>query len=68
MTAQRSPDVSYEQRIAAELIKRIRKLRWIGMDEEAHRMVRFGLHLCTGEVIMAQPHERAYGGFRRRLD
>jgi len=68
MTAQQLPDVSHEQRMAAELIKRIRKLRWIGMDQEAHRMVRFGLRLCTGEPVMAQPRERTYGGFRRRLD
>jgi hypothetical protein len=30
--------VSYERRASAELVKRIRKLRWIGMDEEADRL------------------------------
>ena len=67
MMAQQSPDVSYEQRMAAELLKRIRKLRWIGMDEEAQRMVRSGLRLCTGEATMAEPCEGGYGRFRRRL-
>ena len=34
-SAIRSLDVSAEQRAAAELVKRIRKLRWIGQDDEA---------------------------------
>jgi hypothetical protein len=29
------PDVSLRQKAATELVKRIRKLRWIGMDDEA---------------------------------
>jgi hypothetical protein len=32
------PDVSAEQRASNELIKRIRKLRWMGMREEAERV------------------------------
>ena len=32
------PDVSAEERRACELIKRIRKLRWMGMDDEAHQL------------------------------
>jgi hypothetical protein len=35
---QERPDVSPEQRAAAELVKRIRKLRWIGMEEEAEQL------------------------------
>jgi hypothetical protein len=31
-----TPDVSPEQKIAAELVKRIRKPRWMGMEDEAH--------------------------------
>ena len=31
-----APDVSPEQKSAAELVKRIRKLRWMGMEDEAH--------------------------------
>jgi hypothetical protein len=32
------PDVSPEQRAWSELIKLVRKLRWIGMEEEARQM------------------------------
>ncbi len=35
---QQPPDVSYQQRASADLVKRIRKLRWIGMDEEADQL------------------------------
>jgi hypothetical protein len=31
-------DVSNPQRTSADLVKRIRKLRWIGMDEEADQL------------------------------
>jgi hypothetical protein len=32
------PDVAGEQRAACDLVKRIRKLRWMGMEEEAERL------------------------------
>lgn len=32
------PELSPEERITRELVKRIRKLRWIGMEEEAQRL------------------------------
>ena len=32
------PDVSAEQRTSNELVKLIRKLRWMGMEEEAERV------------------------------
>ena len=32
------PDVSSEERTSNELTNRIRKLRWIGMDDEAKRL------------------------------
>jgi hypothetical protein len=35
---QERPDVSAEERASSELVKRIRKLRWIGMEEEAARI------------------------------
>jgi hypothetical protein len=35
---QELPDVSADQRAANELIKRIRKLRWMGMEGEARRL------------------------------
>lgn len=49
-----SPDVSLEQRAATELIKRIRKLRWMGFEEEAQRMVRASLRVCSNEALIAQ--------------
>ena len=35
---QTPPDVSYPQRASADLAKRIRKLRWIGLDEEVNQL------------------------------
>jgi hypothetical protein len=32
------PDVSWEQKAATDLIKRIRKLRWMGMEDEANHL------------------------------
>jgi len=32
------PELSPEERITRELVKRIRKLRWIGMEKEAKRL------------------------------
>ena len=31
-------ELSPEERVTQELVKRIRKLRWIGMEEEAERL------------------------------
>ena len=31
-------ELSPEERVTQELVKRIRKLRWIGMEEEAKRL------------------------------
>ena len=35
--AHERPEVSTEEREVGELIKRVRKLRWIGMEEKAAR-------------------------------
>jgi len=35
---QKPPDDSAEQRASNELVKLIRKLRWIGMEEEAEKV------------------------------
>jgi hypothetical protein len=35
---QNPPDVSAKQRTSNELVKLIRKLRWMGMEEEAERV------------------------------
>ena len=34
----KSPDASVEQRASNDLIRLIRKLRWMGMDDEAKRV------------------------------
>jgi hypothetical protein len=55
--ATRHPDVSPEQREARERVKRIRKLRWIGMEQEAQRLQ---AALGNGEMagsVLAGSHE-----------
>jgi len=32
------PDVSPEERASSDLLKQIRKLRWIGMEQQAQRL------------------------------
>ena len=52
-----APDVPAEQKATAELIKRIRKLRWVGMEDEAD-LLRTEL-ACRGiaaaDVVLAEP-------------
>ena len=47
---QEPPDVSEEQQAVNELIKLIRKLRWLGMDDEAARVQ---MTLATSDVRLA---------------
>jgi hypothetical protein len=56
---QEHPDVSIEQRRSSELVKLIRKLRWMGMGDEAERM-QMQLALIGGQPadsVLAAPHE-----------
>jgi hypothetical protein len=56
---QESPDVSIEQRRSSELVKRIRKLRWMGLEGEARRM-QVQLALSGGaraDSVLAAPPE-----------
>jgi hypothetical protein len=55
---QELPEVSVDQRAAAKLLKRIRKLRWIGREEEARREVRSSLRVWSNEALAAAPSER----------
>ena len=55
---QELPDVSHDQRAAAQLLKRVRKLRWIGQEEEARRVVRSSLRVWSNETLSAAPWER----------
>lgn len=51
------PEVSTEQRLANELVTRIRKLRWIGMNEEARALASV-LHCgCRADSVVARVHE-----------
>jgi hypothetical protein len=55
---QELPDVSRDQRAAAQLLKRIRKLRWIGREDEARRVVRSSLRVWSNEALAAVPSDR----------
>jgi hypothetical protein len=50
-------DVSRDQRIAANLVKHIRKLRWIGLEREAQRILTATLRLLSTRPTVAEPAE-----------
>ncbi len=52
-----SPDVSEDQRASNALIKLIRKLRWMGMDDEAERaqMTLGACNLQSSDSVIASP-------------
>ena len=59
LTQQKPPDISSEQRKSNELVRLIRKLRWMGMEEEAGR-VQTELAQCgvrRADSVLATPHE-----------
>ena len=49
------PDVSAQGRAANELVKRIRKLRWIGMEEEARALQRQASFISSSTPVLAEP-------------
>ena len=54
-----APAVPPDENGGAELVKRIRKLRWIGMDEEADQL-QLRLKSCgiaPGESVVASPRD-----------
>jgi hypothetical protein len=55
---QELPDVSHDQRVASQLLKRVRKLRWIGREEEARRVIRSSLRVWSNDALAAAPSER----------
>jgi ABC-type sulfate transport system permease component len=59
MGSEASPEVCPEQMAAADLIKLIRKLRWIGMEEEADqlqlKLEACGIALAT--MIVGYPYD-----------
>ena len=48
-----SPDVSSEQRTSSDLVKMIRKLRWIGNEEEAERLQNSLCRIPRGDSLLA---------------
>lgn len=53
------PDGSAEESSSNELIKLIRKLRWVGMEEEAERLLtklKRG-HAATADSVLATPRD-----------
>ena len=54
---QERPDVSMEQRRSSELVKRIRKLRWMGLEGEAERMGTVLTSISPTDCVLAAPHK-----------
>ena len=44
-----------EDRAARQLVRRIRKLRWLGMDKEARRLEATILRVPLGEIVLLLP-------------
>jgi hypothetical protein len=53
---QKPPDISPSQR-ANELIKLIRKLRWMGMEEEAERAETALGGVSPADIVLATPSD-----------
>lgn len=53
-TELRRPELSSEECLTQELVKRIRKLRWIGREEEAERLqaALFGRTSANGLLVL----------------
>jgi hypothetical protein len=51
------PDVSVVERTSKELAKLVRKLRWIGMEEEAEEMQLAQHCVDSACIFLAGPHD-----------
>ena len=51
------PEVSRQERRASDLLKKIRKLNWIGLYDEARRLETDLCRLNSGVVLLAGPAE-----------
>ena len=51
------PDVSAEQRASNDMIKLIRKLRWMGMEGEAERLQGSLQRVAQTDCVAAEPRE-----------
>ena len=54
---QERPDVSIVQCRSSELVKLIRKLRWMGLEEEAGRVEAALSGVSPTDSVLAAPHE-----------
>jgi hypothetical protein len=54
---QERPDVSIEQRRSSELVKLVRKLRWMGMEADAERVESTLSGLSPADSVLVAPHE-----------
>jgi hypothetical protein len=52
-----SPDLPGEPKSARELVKRIRKLRWMGMEEEAQRLQAALRRIEDTDCVLAAPRD-----------
>jgi hypothetical protein len=53
-TRSKPSDVQEEQQTSAEIVRLIRKLRWLGMDEEAKRLqIKLRRERSVGSVLAA---------------
>ena len=51
------PDVSAAQRASNDMIKLIRKLRWVGLEGEAERLRRALAGMPQHDSVLAEPRE-----------
>jgi hypothetical protein len=51
------PDVSTEQRASNEVVKLVRKLRWMGMETEAKQIELAMCRLPAADTVLATPYE-----------
>jgi hypothetical protein len=57
LTDQSTPDASVEERAVNDMIKRIRKLRWIGLDGEAQGVARQMRGVQLADSVLAAPSD-----------
>lgn len=57
LAVEQIPDVPLEQRKSDELIKRVQKLRWMGLEEEASTTQRLLAEIPHAERVLAVPCE-----------
>ena len=51
------PQVDHEALISDEIVKRIRKLRWMGRDEETVRLAQFLAQMPHSSIVLGAPLE-----------